>query len=88
MFYRDIKNYEFSIKGSFLIPAMPLHYFPIITNNGLLYMSIKHCTFFPRQVTSTNQRILQTFTVAVAQWTRASALQAEGWMFESLPRQT
>ena len=27
-------------------------------------------------------------TVAVAQWGRAFASQAEGWVFESLPRQT
>ena len=27
-------------------------------------------------------------TAAVAQWSRAFALQAEGWMFESQPRKT
>ena len=32
--------------------------------------------------------ILQTYTEAVAQWTRSFASQAEGLVFESQPRQT
>ena len=32
--------------------------------------------------------LLTTATAAVAQWARAFACQAEGWVFESQPRQT
>ena len=35
-----------------------------------------------------NMLFTMLITAAVAQWVRAFALQAEGWVFESQPRQT